>query len=480
MDWMDEVQRRKEELLEDLGGLLRIPSTYDLSTAGPDQPMGAEVARALSYMLELSSREGFRVKNEAGYYGYAEYGPGAPDDDYIAVLCHLDVVPATGEWTSPPYEPSIRDGKLYARGAIDDKGPTLAAFYALKIVKESGLALKRNIRLIFGTNEENQCRCIEHYKVMEKKPLTGFAPDADFPIVHAEKGQINTRVVLRQIGASASANENDRSGLFLASFFAGGVPNMVPEAARARVAGPEERLEALAEEFRSYLAACGRPGQVLLEDGEASFHLEGKSAHGMEPDQGINAGLLLIHFLKDYSFQEDAQRFLACTDAYLFEDWRGRALGIASEDEITGPLTINSGIIQYEPEGESFFHINLRFPVCDDDSRILPQIEKSVGKYGFIVEPPIIKKPHHVDRLHPVIQVLQRVYRDATGEEPKLLSTGGGTYAAHIPNGIAFGPLFPGKVSLAHQPDEFIGLDDLFKSAAMYARAMYELANEDL
>lgn len=255
---------------------------------------------------------------------------------------------------------------------------------------------------------------------------------------------------------------------------------MVPEAARARVAGPEERLEALAEEFRSYLAACGRPGQVLLEDGEASFHLEGKSAHGMEPDQGINAGLLLIHFLKDYSFQEDAQRFLACTDAYLFEDWRGRALGIASEDEITGPLTINSGIIQYEPEGESFFHINLRFPVCDDDSRILPQIEKSVGKYGFIVEPPIIKKPHHVDRLHPVIQVLQRVYRDATGEEPKLLSTGGGTYAAHIPNGVAFGPLFPGKVSLAHQPDEFIGLDDLFKSAAMYARAMYELANEDL
>lgn len=204
---------------------------------------------------------------------------------------------------------------------------------------------------------------------------------------------------------------------------------MVPEAARARVAGPEERLEALAEEFRSYLAACGRPGQVLLEDGEASFHLEGKSAHGMEPDQGINAGLLLIHFLKDYSFQEDAQRFLACTDAYLFEDWRGRALGIASEDEITGPLTINSGIIQYEPEGESFFHINLRFPVCDDDSRILPQIEKSVGKYGFIVEPPIIKKPHHVDRLHPVIQVLQRVYRYATGEEPKLLSTG----EAHMP-----------------------------------------------
>lgn len=101
MDWMDEVQRRKEELLEDLGGLLRIPSTYDLSTAGPDQPMGAEVARALSYMLELSSREGFRVKNEAGYYGYAEYGPGAPDDDYIAVLCHLDVVPADRRMDKP-------------------------------------------------------------------------------------------------------------------------------------------------------------------------------------------------------------------------------------------------------------------------------------------------------------------------------------------------------------------------------------------
>lgn len=224
MDWMDEVQRRKEELLEDLGGLLRIPSTYDLSTAGPDQPMGAEVARALSYMLELSSREGFRVKMRRA----TTATPSTARERQMTTISPSSAIwmsyRLTGEWTSPPYEPSIRDGKLYARGTIDDKGPTLAAFYALKIVKESGLALKRNIRLIFGTNEENQCRCIEHYKVMEKKPLTYFAPDADFPIVHAEKGQINTRVVLRQIGASASANENDRSGLFLASFLQAAFP----------------------------------------------------------------------------------------------------------------------------------------------------------------------------------------------------------------------------------------------------------------
>ncbi|MDR7315436.1 hypothetical protein [Brevibacillus nitrificans] len=114
-------------------------------------------------------------------------------------------------------------------------------------------------------------------------------------------------------------------------------------------------------------------------------------------------------------------------DQYLFEDYAGEALGIASADEISGALTINSGILQFEPDGESFFHINLRYPVTDEASRILGAIAERVGKYGFAIEP----------------------------------------------------PLFPGKTSLAHQADEYIEVEDLLLPAAMYARAIYELANAD-
>ncbi|MGV3489281.1 MAG: M20/M25/M40 family metallo-hydrolase, partial [Tuberibacillus sp.] len=148
INWLQEVEKRKNDFLDDLNGLLRIPSVKDLSTSTPAYPMGKTVGEALDYVLKLGQNAGFAVKNLDGYAGYVEAGD---SEDYIGVLAHVDVVPAPGEWTTPPFEPDIRDGKLYARGAIDDKGPGMAAFYALKILKELDVPLKRRIRLIYGT-----------------------------------------------------------------------------------------------------------------------------------------------------------------------------------------------------------------------------------------------------------------------------------------------------------------------------------------
>ncbi|WP_327995476.1 dipeptidase PepV [Brevibacillus choshinensis] len=476
INWYEEVNRRKEDLLQDLDGLLRIPSVKNLETSGPGAPMGKEIGRALGYMLDLSAQHGFRIANLDGYVGYAELG-GSAEDGYIAVLGHLDVVVATGNWTSPPYEPTMRDGKLHARGAIDDKGPTLAAYYGLKIVKELGLPLKHNVRFIFGTDEESGSSCMARYRQTEKLPIAGFTPDADYPIVHAEKGQINTRVMLER------SMEPTPVGLegkwYLHSFFGGGTANMVPESARAIIAGEAGSLGELAAEYTAYCEYRGRRGTSRMEAGQIILEMEGIAAHGMEPQLGVNAALELIHFLAPLSFQPDAERFLHCVETYLFEDYAGVALGIANEDEISGALTINSGILQFEPEGESFFYINLRYPVTDEASRILDTITKQVGKYGFAMEPPLLKKGHNVAKDHPMIGILQQIYQDTTGLVPTLLSTGGGTYAYHIGNGVAFGPLFPGKTSLAHQADEYIEVEDLLLSAAMYARAIYELANAD-
>lgn len=478
INWKEEVSKRKEDMLRDLGGLLRIPSTKDPASSAPGAPMGKEIARALQYMLELSEKAGFRTANLDGYVGYAELGE-AETDNYIAVLGHLDVVPATGDWTTPPYEPTIREGKLYARGAIDDKGPTIAAYYGLKIVKELGLPLKHHVRIIFGTDEESGSSCMARYRQTEKMPLAGFTPDADFPIVHAEKGQINTRILLSR-KQDAQVDARLPHEFQLVSFFGGGTANMVPETARAIVTGSEESVDAMIAAYHAYALSRGRKGIVQVTTGQAVFEMDGKAAHGMEPERGINAALELIHFLKDYSFQPDAGRFLASVDEYFFEDYLGVAFGVAYEDELTGPLTINTGILQFDPLGESFFHINLRYPVTDVDSRILAVISERVAKDGFVLEPPKLKKGHHVAKEHPMIPILQRIYQEATGQEPTLLSTGGGTYAYHITNGVAFGPLFPGKESLAHQADEYIELEDLFLSVEMYARAIYELANEDM
>ena len=127
----------------------------------------------------------FHSKNVGNLAGYLEFGK---VNESVGILCHVDVVPEGDGWSSDPYGAEIRDGKIFARGAIDDKGPTMAAYYAMKIVKELGLPLNKRVRMIIGTDEESDWRCVDHYFKHEEMPTLGFAPDADFPIIFAEKG----------------------------------------------------------------------------------------------------------------------------------------------------------------------------------------------------------------------------------------------------------------------------------------------------
>lgn len=476
MNWMEEVLKRKDDLLQDLKGLLSIESVKDASTSEPGKPMGQNVARALDYVLDMSRRDGYRVTNLDGYVGYAEYGE-STSGEYVAALCHVDVVPATGHWTTPPFSPDIREGKLFARGAIDDKGPTLAAYYGLKIVKELGLPLKHNVRVIFGADEESGMECMKTYTKREKMPLYGFAPDADFPITHAEKGQINTRFLLKPDGNSAS--ERQEGQLELVSFHGGGVENMVPESAAATISGESAALAELAAKFESYYTEQQLKGSSEVNGNQMTLSLKGKSAHGMEPHQGINAALKLFGFLRSYSFQADADRYIRCVDAYLTDDHLGIKLGIAYEDDITGPLTVNAGIFEFGADKQPFFHLNIRFPVTQDLPTILDTLAAKMDAFGFLVEEPDLKEPHHVDAEHPMIKVLQKIYAEETQLEPTLLTTGGGTYAAFMEYGVAFGALFPGREEMAHRVDEYIEIEDLLKATAIYARAIYELANLD-
>ncbi|WP_229263579.1 dipeptidase PepV [Cohnella cholangitidis] len=480
MDWRQEAEKRKDRLLADLYGLLKFESVKDTDTRAPGMPMGQGIAEALNYMLALSREAGFHVSNLEGYAGYAEYAP-LSSQDYIAVLCHLDVVPASGEWTSPPFEPEIREGKLFARGAIDDKGPAMAAFYALKIVKELGLQTKHNVRLIFGTDEEHTSTCMDKYREREKPPLCGFTPDGEFPIVHAEKGQINVKVVLQDMDGADDFASGEGAGIRLIAFHAGHVANMVPDQATATLSGETERLLAISASFGHYCAGNGLEGGTSwATEGRMEFSVKGISAHGMEPHKGVNAGLALVHFLRPIYLQREAGRFLACVDDVLYADCLGGGFSIAMQDRITGALTVNAGILRYSPGRESFFHLNLRYPACGDEAWILERIAVKAEAYGLKLDTPILKKPHYVPDSYPMIRLLQDVYREETSMEPSLLSTGGGTYGAHIPNGVCFGPLFPGTPSTAHQQDECIDIEDLLRATAIYARAIYEVANADL
>ncbi|GAA0332691.1 dipeptidase PepV [Bacillus carboniphilus] len=463
--WLEEIQSRKDDLLADAKGLLAIKSILDEDHSMSDAPLGKEVKEALDFMLQLGKRDGFQTKNVDNLAGHIEYGEG---DEMIGILCHVDVVPAGEGWTSPPFSPEVRDGKLYARGAMDDKGPTIAAYYGMKLLKELNLPLNRRVRVIIGTDEESKWRCVSRYFETEEMPKYGFAPDADFPIIHAEKGIADFYIIQED-------QPSTYEGIEVVSFHSGQRLNMVPDHAVATLSLHKD-TEALKESFLDYLNTHQLEGTFNVEKDEVVLEVKGKAAHAMEPNNGVNAGLYLGAYLSTLELSSRPAQFFGFLYDFLFKDTRGNKLGLKFSDDITGDLTLNVGTIVYQKDGESKFGINIRYPVTYSMADQLGSLEALLQDKGLKLADFDDSKPHHVEKDSPLIQILQKVYEEQTGDKAELLTIGGGTYARSLQQGVAFGPLFPGRPDVAHQKDEYMEVEDLLKAAAIYAQAIYELA----
>ncbi len=468
LDWKKEVDQRKDALIQDTQKLLRIKSILDEENATEEAPLGEGVKEALDFMLDLGEKDGFTAKNVGNLAGHLEFGEG---EEIVGVLCHVDVVPEGDGWTSDPFDAEIRDGKIFARGAIDDKGPTMAAYYAMKIVKEMELPLSKRVRMIIGTDEESDWRCVEHYFKHEEMPSMGFAPDADFPIIYAEKGISDFDLV-----QTGTCKETEKEVLAeVISFQSGRRYNMVPDFARASLVVHFEQTEVV-QRYIDFLKKTELEGKYYIDNGELILELKGVSAHGMEPDNGKNAGILMASFLASLQIDNQACQYFEFVTRYLCDDSRGRKLGIAYADEITGDLTVNVGKLSYTKENGGRLCFNVRYPVTNDMEETKVKLQSLIDKEHFRLENFTDSKPHHVEEDDFLIQTLKRVYEQQTGEKAELLSIGGGTYARSLKSGVAFGPLFPGREDIAHQKDEYMIIEDLLKATAIYAQAIYELA----
>ena len=153
----EKIMELQNDMIASIIEAVKIPSV--ISDAKEGYPFGENIDKVLRQTLKLCEDLGFRTVYKDGYYGYAEIGEG---EELIGILGHLDVVPE-GEldsWEIPPYEGVIKDGKLYGRGTQDDKGPTIAAIYAVKALMDLDVKFDKRVRFIFGTDEENLWRCI--------------------------------------------------------------------------------------------------------------------------------------------------------------------------------------------------------------------------------------------------------------------------------------------------------------------------------
>lgn len=466
IDWTKEVESRKDALLKDLEELLRINSERDDTQATADAPFGPGPRDALKHMLAYGERDGFTVKNVDNYAGHIEFGEG---EETLGMFGHMDVVPAGDGWATDPYEPVVKDGKIYARGSSDDKGPSIAAYYAMKIIKELGLPLSKKVRFVVGSDEESGWGDMNHYFQHEVAPDFGFSPDAEFPIINGEKGNISMK--LKFEGTNGSV-------LMLKEFKSGLRENMVPGGAKAVVIVPSDQTGKLVDAFDSYLAMQPVTGLATITDDTIIFEVTGKASHGANPQDGINAATFLAQFLMEQPIEAGALQFLQVAGKVLHEDFYGEKLGVAHEDKKMGKLSMNAGLFSFTDGGEeNFINLNFRYPQGTDAKTIKAGIEKTLNNAAIKVVPAERDMaPHYVPLDDPLVETLLQVYEDHTGQKGYEQVIGGGTYGRLLERGVAYGAMFPGYVDTMHQANEFMELDDLFRATALYADAIYRLA----
>lgn len=437
------VLANQDEMIEALVHLIEIPSVLD--EMHTSTPFGEAIDRTLDATLALCERLGFKVfKDPEGYYGYAEYGAG---ETLIAVLGHIDVVPEgdASNWIHPPYKGEVAGGKVFGRGAIDDKGPLVAAIYGIKAVIDSGKYFNKRVRVIIGTDEENSWRGICKYVSKEEVPHMGFTPDSNFPVVFAEKGLLQFKLI-----------SNKPSELTVKG---GHALNAVPESAVYQ--GKDMmRLE-------KQLKKMGFDHDLDQEE----LSVIGRSAHTAKPQLGINAILRMAAALKAIDLSSPVVDFISDKIGFTFS---GELIFGSCQDTPSGELTLSVNHIDLSAYGETI-GIDVRIPVTVERKFIVDGIKRVAEKYGLVYEEIDAMDALFLSKDHAMIQTLIEVYEEETGLDGDPIATGGATYARSMKNIVAFGPLFPGQEKVAHQPDEYIEINAMVKCAQIYGKAIEKL-----
>ena len=466
------IPAHKQEILDFLMGLLRIPSVGTEAALG--KPFGVEVDNAYRFYLDKAKQMGMKTKDVDGYAIHAEIGSGS---EMAMSLTHVDIVPVGSGWTKDPYG-ELGGEFIFGRGSQDNKGPTAACLYALKALVDSGAPLKRRVRHVVGGNEESGFRCVRHYFEVEEQPTFGFSPDAMFPLVFAEKGSMNI-IVSFELGDGGGA------GIHVMQLNGGDRANIVAPGAEAVLKVPHGQeawvVSELTDQTEGARFAAGGPGplEFAFEQGAGTVTVTvtGKGAHASTPHEGTNAITGLAHALGGLGDSLDKFALIA----FIAEaaEIYGKGLNIESSDDVSGRLSCNLGLAKTEEkDGKKVLHCtyNIRYPVKADGQELKNRALNCRRPAGITVEVPNVGKTHYTDPESEIVKTLLRVYREETGDNSRPMAIGGGTYAKVIRNGVAFGPGLPGAPELAHQADERITQDDLWFMVRIYARALFALA----
>ena len=464
MDFCKAIDDYRGEIVKTIQNFVKIKSVEECFEEG--KPFGKGSYNALVYALNIGRKLGFKVENFDGYAGHAEYGEG---NEIVGILTHVDVVPEGDGWTYPPFGGEIHDGKIYGRGAYDDKGACIAALYALKAIKDLELTLRKKVRIIFGANEETGMADIPYYLSKNREPDIAFSPDSPFPVVYGEKGILD-------LVFSKKINKNH--GKFSVESMQGGdMPKKVPDFCNVIINLPKQDKSNLMSIVDRYIAKK-RAKVELIEKGDKIFiKFTGKSASAISPENSDNAISGMMEFLECLCLPDsDLKDFIQFYNERIGHSIYGERMGCAFQDDISTPLTFCPTIINYDGETVKM-HVHIRYPIKTKFEELMAKIKNTLFTYSIEIEVERHSKPHHVSKHSFLTSTLMNVYREETGDyKSKAITMAGGTYARILKNAVAFGPLFPNEKQVAHEVDEYLCIDSIIRATKIYARAIYELA----
>lgn len=457
------LKEHKAEMKTALADLVACESVRGAATE--NAPFGEGVKQALDTFLSLCASKGLAVRNMENFVGVAEIGD---QTSPLGILCHLDVVPAGEGWESDPFTLTEKGGFLYGRGAIDDKGPAVAVLYALLAVLATKKPLVRGVRLIAGCAEETGWEDMDYYTARESLPKLLFTPDAEFPVIHIEKGRVQ--------GKLSKKFEPTAAPKAVTNIDAGVAVNAVPERATASLRGFS------AEELSALCDKVALPDAVkfeIAEDGDYTvLTVVGQAAHASTPEEGMNALCALLRILAALPLDEcdGADGIRALSRLFPLGETDGASLGVCRRDEESGALTASLDLLTFTEE-KMTAEFDIRFPVCETVDGIKTALAFTAEREGFSFFA-TGAEPHHVPEESPLIQTLLGVYEQVTGEPGYAVAIGGGTYVHDTKTGVAFGAEFPGDDNRMHAANERVETEKWMKTALIYARAIEEICCE--
>ena len=510
------VDSHTEQMLEDVKTLVRIPSVRGEAKAG--MPFGEMPAKALGAMRDLMEKYGLRTTD---YDNYCVAGDlDAEGERHLDILAHLDVVPVTENWkTTSPFEPYVEGSRIYGRGTSDDKGPAIAALYAMRCIQELGLKLKHGVRLICGSDEECGSGDLAYYYGREKEALHTFSPDADYPLINIEKGRLQKAFFAK--GSSACSQSAGMQGgtVRVKSIRAGSAVNIVPGQGTLVVTGATQEMlqlaaqktqeaaekvlkdqqEAAEEALKDEQKAAGVMFSWESRDEEFVITASGKSSHAAHPMGGINSVTLILEFLKhlDLADAPGENMLLAAGRLWPHGDFHGEHLGVDYSDEESGRLTMSLDTLEYDdvrvksPEAEASLPaggdppdtkgfrlegtFDCRAPLCCTDENLTRKIREKLQDAGFEMEEGTMVPGHYVSPESELVQKLLESYELYFEKKGVPVAIGGGTYVHELERGVAFGCADPKVDNRMHGDDEFMEIPMLVRSTKIFADAIMRL-----